>query len=217
LRAVAILARVPRRARSLQPFVAVPATLVLTGAVLADEREWLARLYALARARVPHGFPAEETRELVELRDAITLADAMRLREAVAHAAGIDPACLSLDRLTVHGCGPVSLHDDRHNYPGVYFVIVVVHSGVLGIADARSRARTHETGEILLLDPHRRHALLPAGRTSREHPYERTHSPVHAEHDQFMFLCFDVPRRLLRARFQLPQASPRASTVAVHP
>jgi hypothetical protein len=184
--------------------------------VLAEERDWLARLYALARERVPDGFPAEETRELVELRDAITLADGMRLREAVAHAAGMDHACLSLDRLSVHGCGPVSLHDDRHNYPGVYFVIVVAHSGALGIADAHGRARTHEAGEILLLDPHRRHALLPAGRTWREHPYERTHSPVHAEHEQFMFLCFDVPRRLLRARFQLSQVPPSVTPDAVH-
>jgi hypothetical protein len=98
----------------------------------------------------------------------------------------------------------------------VYFVIVVAHSGALGIADAHRRARTHEAGEILLLDPHRRHALLPAGRTWREHPYERTHSPVHAEHEQFMFLCFDVPRRLLRARFQLSQVPPSVTPDAVH-
>jgi hypothetical protein len=184
----------------------VPATLVRTGAVLADEGPWLARLYALARERVPDGFPAEETRELSELRDAITLADGARLRSAVAAASGIDPACLSLDRLTAHGCGPVSLHDDRRNYPGVYFVIVVAHSGALGIADARSRAQVHEAGEVVLLDPHRRHALLPAGRTWRAHPYERTHSPVHRPEEQFMFLCFDVPRRMLRARFQLAGA-----------
>ncbi len=179
------------------------ATLVNTGATLAAERGWLGGLYGCARERVPDGFPAEETRELVQLRDVITLADGLRLRDAVAHAAGIPVACLSLDRLSAHGCGPVSLHDDRHNYPGVYFVIVVAHSGALGITDGRSAARRHAVGEILLLDPHRRHALLPEGRTAREHPYERTHSPVHAEDHQFLFLCFDVPRRLLRARFQL--------------
>lgn len=187
------------------------ATVIATGAVLAEERDWLARLYRRARDHVPDGFPAEETRELVELRDAITLADASRLRTAVAAAAGIDAACLSLDRLSVHGCGPVSLHDDRHNYPGVYFVIVVAHSGALGIVDARGRARVHASGEVVLLDPHRRHALLPAGRTAPEHLYERTHAPVHDEAGQFLFLCFDVPRRLLRARFQLPSRDREAA------
>jgi hypothetical protein len=186
------------------------ATLVATGATLAAEREWLEGLYRAARECAPDGFPAEETRELVELREVVTLADGLRLRRSVAHATGIDAACLSLDRLTAHGCGPVSLHDDRHNYPGVYFVIVVAHSGRLGVTDARGVAHRHATGEVLLLDPHRRHALLPEGRTAREHPYERSHSPVHAEDRQFLFLCFDVPRRLLRARFELPSVAKRA-------
>lgn len=184
------------------------ATLVLTGARLDAERDWLEHMFLLARSRVPDGFPAEETRDLVELRDAISMADGLRLRQGVADAIGMDVAYLSLDRFSIHGCGPVSLHDDRHNYPGLSFVILVAHSGELGIVDAHSRAVPHAVGEIVLLDPHRRHALVPSGCTAREHPYERTHSPVHRECDQFLFLCFDVPRRILRARFKLPAVGP---------
>jgi hypothetical protein len=77
----------------------------------------------------------------------------------------------------------------------------VVHAGRLGIVDHRSRAARHAAGEIVLLDPYLRHALVPAGRTAREHPYERTHGPVRDPDDQFMFLCFDVMRPALRARF----------------
>ncbi|MCX7892588.1 MAG: hypothetical protein N2544_09535 [Burkholderiales bacterium] len=179
------------------------ATLVRTGACVDGVRAELEALYERARERVPDGFPAEETRELVEMRDAVSLAFVERLRDGIAAQTAIPAAHLSLDRFSIHGCGPVSLHDDKHNYPGVHFVIVVAHSGRLGVVDAKGRAASHATGEILLLDPHRRHALLPEGRTWREHPYERTHSPVHDERDQFLFVCFDVPRRLIGARFRL--------------
>lgn len=179
-------------------------TLILTGACVDAGLERLEPLYRLARERCPDGFPAEETRDLAELRDAVSLAFVAGLRLDIAAKTGIPHEALSLDRFTIHGCGPVSLHDDRHNYPGVHFVIVVAHSGRLGVVDAKRRAVRHAPGEILLLDPHKKHALLPEGVSWREHPYERTHSPVHREEDQFLFLCFDVPRRLLRERFRAP-------------
>ena len=124
------------------------------------------------------------------------------MRAEVAAALRLRARVLPLRLLTVQACGPVSLHDDKFRYPGVYFVIVVAHAGRLGIVDHRRRAVRHEAGEILLLDPYRRHALVPAGRTAGEHPYERTHSAVHAADDQFLFLCFDVKRRFARARFR---------------
>jgi hypothetical protein len=178
------------------------ATLIRTGECVEDARGELEALYRAARQRLPDGFPSEETRELKALRDAVSLAFVERLRDWIAAKTGIPAAHLSLDKFSIHGCGPVSLHDDKHNYPGVYFVIVVAHSGRLGVVDHRERAVRHATGEILLLDPHRKHALLPEGRTWREHPYERTHSPVHDEEDQFLFVCFDVPRHLMHERFR---------------
>ena len=178
------------------------ATLLRTGARVEGAEAELDALYRTARERVPDGFPAEETRELKELRDTVSLSFVERLRDEVSSKTGIPASQLSLDRFSIHGCGPVSLHDDKHNYPGVYFVIVVAHPGRLGVVDAKARASRHATGEILLLDPHRKHALLPEGRTWREHPYERTHSPVRGEDDQFLFVCFDVPRRQLHGRFR---------------
>jgi hypothetical protein len=88
----------------------------------------------------------------------------------------------------------------------VYFVIVVAHSGRLGIVDAASRATRHEVGDILLLDPHKKHALVPEGLRARDHPYERTHSPVGQDEHRFMFLGFDVRRPLMRDWFR-PNAS----------
>ena len=110
---------------------------------------------------------------------------------------------MSLDRFSVYSCGPIAWHDDRHNYPGLYFVIVVAHSGRLGVVDRKTLpARRHETGEILLLDPYGKHALIPEGMTVRDYRYEKTHSPVHDEKDQFLFLSFDVRRRDLRHCFR---------------
>jgi len=57
-------------------------------------------------------------------------------------------------------------------------------------------------GEIILLDPRRKHGLVQQGTTAAEHTYESTHSPVHDEDRQFMFLDFDVRRPDLRARFR---------------
>lgn len=178
------------------------ATLIQTGQRVEDCAARLAELYPLACRLCADGFPAEETKELDALRDHVSLGFVDALRREVSARAALPVEWLSLDRFTLHGCGAVSLHDDRHNYPNVYFVIVVIHSGRLGVVDARSRARRHALGEILLLDPHKKHALVPEGLGAREHPYERTHSPVERDQDRFMFACFDVPRPLLRQRFR---------------
>jgi hypothetical protein len=177
-------------------------TLIRTGRCVERCRPGLAALFEVAQARCPDGFPAEETRELDLLREHLSLAFVGELRSEVSAQAGIPIEWLSLDRFTIHGCGPISLHDDRHNYPDLHFVIVVAHSGRLGIVDGRARATRHGCGEILLLDPHKKHALVPEGVTARQHAYERTHSPVRRGDDMFLFLGFDVPRRRLRDRFR---------------
>lgn len=178
------------------------ATLIRTGQRVERCRPALKALFEVACNLCPDGFPAEETRELDLLRSHLSLAFAGELRCEVSERARVPLEWLSLDRFSIHGCGPISLHDDRHNYPDVYFVIVVVHAGRLGIVDARSRAVRHEAGEILLLDPHKKHALVPDGLTARAHPYERTHSAVDRVEDRFLFLSFDVRRSLLRVRFR---------------
>jgi hypothetical protein len=179
------------------------ATLVRTGQRIDQGVERLAQLYRLARAQYPDGFTAEETRTFDVLRDQVSIGFVDSLRHQVAQKLALPLPTLSLDRFFIYGCGPIALHDDRHNYPGVYFVIIVVHSGRLGVVDGISRAVAHEVGDILLLDPYRRHALVPAGLTAKEHAYDRTHSPVHDEANQFLFLDFDVPRRGLRERFRI--------------
>jgi len=187
------------------------ATLIRTGQRVEACCPRLELLYPIACDCCPDGFPAEETRELDALREHVSLAFVGALRREVSAKTGIPLDRFSLDRFTLHGCGPVSLHDDRHNYPGVYFVIIVIHSGRLGVVDTTSRARRHDAGEILLLDPHRKHALVAEGLTAREHPYERTHSPVLRDEDRFMFAGFDVRRPLLREWFR---AAPDRSVAA---
>jgi hypothetical protein len=178
------------------------ATLVRTGLRVDGFDAELERLYALARELYPEGFPAEETVALDKLYAHASYAFVAALRKEVAAKLGIEPRIMPLDLFQLYGCGPIALHDDRFRFPGVYFVIVVAHAGRLGVVDRTSRAVRHERGEILLLDPYRKHALVPAGRTAREHPYERTHGLVTATDDQFMFLDFDVRRALLRDRFR---------------
>lgn len=178
------------------------ATLIRTGRRVEGCAAHLAELYPLASRLCPDGFPAEETKELDAMRQHVSLGFADTLRREVSTLTAIPLEWLSLDRFTLHGCGAISLHDDRHNYPKVYFAIVVAHSGRLGVIDAKSRALQHSLGEILLLDPHKKHALVPEGLTACEHAYERTHSLVERDEDRFMFACFDVPRPLLRQRFR---------------
>jgi hypothetical protein len=177
-------------------------TLVRTGKRVERCAARLLELFQIARELCRDGFPAEETRDLDALLAHVTLAYVDALRKEVAEQLALEERVLSRDLFSIHGCGPVSLHDDKFRYPGVYFVIIVANSGRLGLVDRTSRAVRHEVGDIVLLDPYKKHALVPEGLRARDHPYERTHSPVHAEEDQFFFLDFDVPRPLLRERFR---------------
>ena len=179
-----------------------PATFVRTGKRVERCAARLPELYRLARELCPDDFTAEETRTFDALREHVPLAYVDALRAEVAGLLDVPPAWMPLDAFAIYGCGPISLHDDRFRYPGVYFVIVVAHSGRLGLVDRTSRAVPHEAGEILLLDPYKKHALVPEGGTAREHRYERTHSPAHDADAQFLFLDFDVKRALLRERFR---------------
>jgi hypothetical protein len=162
----------------------------------------LDRLYRLARELCPDGFPAEETCELPALYAHVPLALIDSLRDELAGKLALPRDILSRDRFSIHGCGPVGLHDDFFRFPYVYFIVVVAHCGGLGLVDEGSRAAPHAVGEIILLDPRRKHGLVPVGRTAEEHPYEQTHGPVHDEAMQFLFLDFDVRRPDLRARFR---------------
>jgi len=157
-------------------------------------------LYRLARELCPDEFIAEETRPLNE-HISVGLLDG--LRKEISRKLDLAPEIFSLDRFSVHGCGPIGLHDDFFRFPYVYFVIVVAHAGQLGLIDEESKATLHEVGEIILLDPRRKHGLVQQGMTAEEHVYESTHSPVHDEDRQFMFLDFDVRRPDLRARFRV--------------
>jgi hypothetical protein len=180
----------------------MPATFIRTGTRVTRCADRLPELYRLARELRPDDFTAEETRTFDALREHVSLAFVESLRTEVAELIALPAPAMPLDTFQIYGCGPISLHDDRFRYPGVYFVIVVAHSGRLGLVDRASRAEVHAVGEILLLDPYRKHALVPEGRTAREHPYERTHRPVHDPAAQFLFLDFDVKRSRLGQRFR---------------
>ncbi|MBS1216557.1 MAG: hypothetical protein H6R20_1531, partial [Proteobacteria bacterium] len=78
-------------------------TVIRTGARVEGVEAELDTLYRTARERCPDGFPAEETRELPELRDAVSLAFVERLREGITARTGIPATHLSLDRFSIHG------------------------------------------------------------------------------------------------------------------
>jgi hypothetical protein len=185
------------------------ATLVRTGLRVEGLDQDLRAAYRGARELYPEGFPAEETVTLEKLYAQVSFAFVGALRREIAAKLAIPAAWMPMELFQIYGCGAIALHDDRFRFPGVYFVIVVAHSGRLGVVDRSIRAMRHDLGEILLLDPYRKHALVPEGRTAREHPYERTHGRVTDPEDQFMFLDFDVRRPLLRDRFRLPEEGPQ--------
>jgi hypothetical protein len=177
-------------------------TLIRTGHRIERQVERLETLYRLAHERFSDRFTSEETQEPKELLDALPIGFVSSMRDEIAQKLDLPPAFMSLDRFSIYSCGPIALHDDEHNYPDLYFIVVIVHSGRLGVVDRKTRSTRHETGEILLLDPHKKHALLPEGMTVKDWRYEKTHSPVQNEQDQFLFLSFDVRRRNLRHRFR---------------
>ncbi|HEU5283711.1 MAG TPA: hypothetical protein VFU53_07850 [Burkholderiales bacterium] len=175
---------------------------VVTGQRIEEGLDQLDRLYRLARELCPDEFIAEETRELRALYPHVSIGLIDSLRAQLANKLGLPPEVFSRDRFSIHGCGPVGLHDDFFRFPYVYFVLVVAHCGRLGLVSGEERAVPHRSGDIILLDPRAKHALVPAGLTAEEHPYESTHAPVRDEALQFMFLDFDVRRPDLRARFR---------------
>lgn len=177
-------------------------SFVLTGECIDTGRERLGDLYAKARQVCPDEFPAEETRELQALYDHIPLGLIDSLGDEIARKLDLPREAFSRDRFSAHGCGPVGLHDDFFRFPHVYFVVMVVHSGRLGLVDETRVARRHAVGEIILLDPRRKHGLVREGTRAEEHSYDQTHRAVHDPDDQFLFLDFNLRRPDLRARFR---------------
>lgn len=189
---------------------AMGASFVRTGQCIERGLEDLDRLYRVARELCPDGFPAEETRELHALYSHVSLGLVDALGEELAAKLALPRAVFVRDRFSIHGCGPVGLHDDFFRYPSVYFVVIVAHSGRLGLVDAHGRAQAHTPGEIILLDPRAKHGLVEQGLSAEEHRYEQTHAPVRDEARQFLFLDFDVRRPELRARFRSRHAPSQA-------
>jgi len=179
-------------------------SFVRTGQCIERGVERLEEIYRSARKVCADLFVAEETRELEAVYDYVPLGFVDSLRDEIAAKLDLPREIFKRDRFSIHGCGPVGLHDDFFRYPSYYFVIVIAHSGQLGLVDADSCAQAHAAGDIVLLDPRRKHGLVQVGQTADDHIYERTHSPVHDPLRQFMFFDFDVARSDLRARFRLP-------------
>jgi hypothetical protein len=177
-------------------------SFIRTGQRIERGLERLPDLYRRARDLCPDLFVAEETRTFDALYDYVSLGFVDELRHEIAHKLALPAEIFSLDRFSIHGCGPVGLHDDSFRYPQYYFAIVIAHSGILGLVDPYSVALRHEVGEIILLDPRRKHGLVREGQRADEHTYESSHSPVHDEDRQFLFLDLDVRRSDLQARFR---------------
>jgi hypothetical protein len=177
-------------------------SFIRTGQLVERGAQRLPELFRLARQLCPHLFVAEETRTFDALYDHVPLGFVDGLRKEIADKLALPPEVFSLDRFSIHGCGPVGLHDDSFRYPQYYFVMVVAHSGALGLVDAHSSALRHAVGEIILLDPRRKHGLVREGMSAGDHVYESTHSPVYDEDSQFLFLDLDVRRSDLQARFR---------------
>jgi hypothetical protein len=179
-------------------------TPIRTGLRVQRDLDRLQDLYRRATEACPDDFIAEETRELKSLYAQVSLGLVDALRAELAELLELPAEIFSHDRFSIHGCGPVGLHDDFFRFPYVYFTLVIVHPGELGLVGAAGRAERHEVGEVVLLDPRGKHALVPVGLTAEEHPYESSHAPVHDPARQFMFLDFDVRRADLRSRFRRP-------------
>jgi hypothetical protein len=177
-------------------------SFIRTGQYIDAGVERLSELYRQARELCPRLFVAEETRTFDALYDCVPVGFVDKLRTQIARKLALPLEIFSLDRFSIHGCGPVGLHDDSFRYPQYYFVMVVAHSGALGLVDARSTAVRHQVGEIVLLDPRRKHGLVREGLCAEDYVYERSHSPVYEVDRQFLFLELDVRRSDLQARFR---------------
>jgi len=177
-------------------------SFIRTGQRIERGLERLPEIYRLARELCPDLFVAEETRTFDAVHDYLPIGFVDGLRKEISSKLRLPLDAFSLDRFSIHGCGPVGLHDDSFRYPHYYFVMVIAHCGRLGLVDGESRAVRHESGEIVLLDPRRKHGLVREGLTADDHVYESTHSPVHDVDSQFLFLDLDVHRSALQARFR---------------
>lgn len=177
-------------------------SFIRTGGRLTGVDVQLRLLYERARELCPDGFPAEETRELKALYDHIALGFIDTLADQLARSLDLPREVFSRDRFSAHGCGPVGLHDDFFRFPYVYFVVVVAHCGDLGLVDETAVAVRHQPGEIILLDPRRKHGLVRTGTRAEQHVYRSGHASVHDPDEQFLFLDFDLRRPDLRARFR---------------
>jgi hypothetical protein len=177
-------------------------SFIRTGQRIERALERLPEIYRRARELCPDLFVAEETRTFDAVYDHVPIGFVDGLCKEIAEKLQLPRDIFSLDRFSIHGCGPVGLHDDAFRYPHYYFVMVIAHCGRLGLVDAESRAVRHEVGDIVLLDPRRKHGLVREGLASEDHIYESTHSPVHDADDQFLFLDLDVHRSDLQARFR---------------
>lgn len=177
-------------------------SFIRTGQCIERGLQRLPELYRRARELCPDLFVAEETRTFEPLYEYVPLGFMDGLRREIAHKLALPVEIFSMDRFSIHGCGPVGLHDDSFRCPQYYFALVVAHSGALGLVDPDSVAVRHEAGEIILLDPRRKHGLVREGNRADDHTYESMHRPVHDEDSQFLFLNLDVSRSDLQARFR---------------
>jgi hypothetical protein len=55
---------------------------------------------------------AEETRQLDAVYDRISFGFVDTLRREIAHKLALPLSIFKLDRFSIHGCGPIGLHDD---------------------------------------------------------------------------------------------------------
>lgn len=177
-------------------------SFILTGQRIEGHDTALRDLYLRAREVCAEDFPAEETRELKALYAHIALGLVDEIADQLATRLALPRAVFRRDRFSAHGCGPVGLHDDFFRFPSVYFVVVVAHCGDLGLVDGNGIARRHQAGDIILLDPRRKHALVRTGARADDHVYDVRHAPVYEPENQFLFLDFDLSRPELRHRFR---------------
>jgi hypothetical protein len=157
----------------------------------------LSSLYQRARVECPRGFPADETRSLAELYRYLPPGFITALADDLAEQLALPRELFATERFSIQGAGPVSLHDDQRNYPDWYFIIVVAHAGRLGLVDADSCAAAHQPGDIVLLDPHQRHALVPIGQRAEDWRCAPPDTCALEVESQFLFLDFEVDRHLV--------------------
>src|SRR4249919_514059 len=102
----------PARIPAMQAARRPSPSFIRTGRSIEREVQKLDRIYRLARELCPDGFPAEETRELPALYSHVSLGVVDALRDEIAEKLGLPGTIFSRDRFSIHGGGPIGLHDD---------------------------------------------------------------------------------------------------------